>query len=326
MKKIIILLVIAALAGGGWYAFKKKGADAKPKYLSAQAELRDLSEVVDTTGVVEPLNRVEIQPSSSGRIEEILVEEGDKIKAGEVLALMSSSDRVAILDAARAAGDDQYRQWQETYKPIKVISPIDGTLILKNVVQGQTVGASTVLFAISDKLIVSASLDEADIGKVRKGQRATLVLDAYPDKSVRGEVFKILDEGTTKSNVVTYTVKLRPERVPEFFRSQMTANIKIRISERRGVLLIPAAAVVTDPQGRTAVIKKLEKGQPVYSVVETGQNEAEQVEITSGLEAGETVFYAAGGYSAQVDSSGSNPLMPKRPTLNRQQRRVTGSH
>jgi len=326
MKKIIIIIVAAALAGGGWYAFRKKEAGANPGYLSTQVELRDLSESVDTTGVVEPENRVEIQPSASGRIEEILVDEGDRIKAGQVLALMSSSDRVAILDAARAAGDDQYKQWQETYKPIKVISPIDGTLILKNIVQGQTVGASTVLFAISDKLIVSASLDEADIGKVKKGQRATIVLDSYPDKKVRGAVFKILDEGTTKSNVVTYTVKLRPERVPEFFRSQMTANIKIKISERRDILLIPAVAVVTDPQGRTAVIKELKAGQPVYSVIETGQNEGDQVEIVSGLEAGETVFYKAGGYSAQVDSSGSNPLMPKRPALNKQQRRATGAH
>lgn len=326
MKKIIILLVITALAGSGWYAFKKKNANSKPVYQSVQAELRDLSELVDTTGVVEPENRVEIQPSSSGRIEEILVEEGDKIKAGEVLALMSSSDRVAILDAARAAGDDQYKQWQETYKPIKVISPIDGTLILKNIVQGQTVNANTVLFAISDKLIVSASLDEADIGKVKKGQRATIVLDSYPDKKVRSAVFKILDEGTTKSNVVTYTVKLRPERVPEFFRSQMTANIKIKISERRDILLVPAAAVVTDPQGRTAVIKELRAGQPVHSVVETGQNEGDQVEIVSGLSAGETVYYKAGGYSAQVDSSGKNPLMPSRPNLNRQQRRATGAH
>ncbi len=324
MKKLIIILVAAALAGGGWYYYKKKSADSAPRYAEAQAELRDLSEVVDTTGVVAPENRVEIQPSSSGRIEEILVDEGETINAGEVLALMSSSDRVAILDAARASGDDQYKQWKETYKPIKIISPISGTLILKNVVEGQTVGASTVLFAISDKLIVSASLDESDIGRVKLGQRASIILDAYPDKKVSGTVFKILDEGTTKSNVVTYTVKIRPDRVPPFFRSQMTANIKISISERKGVLLVPAMAVTTNSQGETAVIKELKEGQPVYAKVQTGQNEGDMVEITSGLEEGDTVFYQRKRYTAQVDSAGKNPLMPSRPKVPRGAGRALG--
>ncbi len=322
MKKFIVILVAAALAGGGWYYFKKKKAESAPKYVPVQAELRDLSEAVETTGVVAPENRVEIQPSASGRIEEILVEEGEAIKAGEVLALMSSSDRVAILDAARASGDDQYAQWKETYKPIKIISPISGTLILKNVVEGQTVGGNTVLFAISDKLMVSASLDESDIGRVKLGQRATIILDAYPDKKVSGTVYKILDEGTTKSNVVTYTVKIRPDRVPEFFRSQMTANIKISIARRKDVLLLPSLAVTTDPQGRTAVIKELKEGQPVYASVETGQNEGDRVEIVSGLEEGETVYYQRKKYEAQVDSAGKNPLIPTRPGMNRQQRRA----
>ncbi|HBA59838.1 MAG TPA: hypothetical protein DCZ92_03265 [Elusimicrobia bacterium] len=326
MKKIIVVIVIAALAGGGWYAFKNKKANGKPKYIAAQAELKDLSEVVDTTGVIAPENRVEIQPSASGRIEEILADEGETVQAGEVLALMSSSDRVAILDAARASGDDQYKQWKETYKPIKVISPISGTLILKNVVEGQTVGASTVLFAMSDRLIILASLDESDIGRVKVGQRATIVLDAYPDRKVHGTVFKILDEGTTKNNVVTYTVKIRPDRVPPFFRSQMTANLKIKISERRDILLVPGMAVTTNAQGETAVITELKDGQPVYAKVVTGQNEGDQVEILSGLEPGDKLMYLEKAYTAQVDSAGKNPLMPTRPAVNRRQQRAMGGH
>lgn len=323
MKKIIIIVVAAALAGGGWYFYKKKSSKGKPSYKQALVELRDLSEIVDTTGVVEPENRVEIQPSAGGRIEEILVEEGDKIRAGEVLALMSSSDRVAILDAARAAGDDEYEKWKETYRPIKVISPIDGTLILKNVVEGQTVNSGTVLFAMSDRLIIAASLDESDIGSIKKGQKAAIVLDSYPDRRVRGTVFKILDEGKTQNNVVTYTVKIRPARVPRFFRSQMTANIKISVSERSDVLLLPTVAITTDPQGETAVITGFEEEKPVYKRVETGRNEGEYVEISSGLREGDSVFYGGGGYVAQdASAEGGNPLMPKRPRMDRGQRRA----
>ena len=327
MKKLIIIIIaVAVAAAGGIYLYKKRTTEQKPVYIAAQAELKDLSEIVDTTGSVEPENRVEIQPSAGGRVEKILVDEGASIKTGQVLALMSSSDRVAILDAARASGEEQYKQWQDTYKPIKVISPISGTLILKNVVEGQTVSASAVLFAISDKLIVSASLDESDIGKVKLGQKASIVLDSYPDKKIPGRVFKILDEGTTKSNVVTYTVKLRPENVPAFFRSQMTANIKISISERKDVLLIPSLAVTIDAKGDTAVITDMTNGQPVYSRVETGQTEGEKVEVVSGLEAGDRVLYLDKTYTAQKDAASSNPLIPTGPKMNRQQQRAVRGH
>jgi hypothetical protein len=56
--------------------------------------------------------------------------------------------------------------------------------------------------------------------------------------------------------------------------------------------------------------------------VETGQNEGDQVEIVSGLSEGETVYYGGAGYAPQQDSSGSNPLIPSRPKMNRQQQRA----
>lgn len=322
MKKLIIIIVIAAVAAGAALHLRnKKGAQA-PKYTEAQAEMRDLSEYVEITGYIAPLNRVEIEPASGGRIEQIMVEEGAKIKSGQVLAMMSSSDRVAILDAARASGEDQYKQWQDTYKPIKVISPIDGTLILKNIVEGQTVSASTVLFAVSDKLIVEATVDESDIGKIKAGQQATITLDAYPDKPVNGKVFQILDEGITSNNVITYKVKIRPDSVPAFFKSQMTANLKVRISAGRKVLLVPASAVVISPSGSTAVITAIAGGNPVYTDINTGANEGDSVEVTSGLEDGAVVYSGAASYTTQKDSSsGTNPLMPK---FNRKKAATTG--
>lgn len=318
MKKILILIAVLALAGGGWYFLKKEKAAGGVRYSSARVVSKTISEFIDTTGEVSPRNRVEIQPSAGGRIEWILVEEGDKIKMGQVLALMSSSDRVAILDAARAMGDDQYKTWEETYKPIKVISPLDGTIILKDVVEGQTVGQSTVLFAISDNLILSANVDESDVGKVREGQTASTVLDAYPNNPVKGKVFQILDEGKNQSNVITYKVKIKPDFIPPFFKSQMTANIKIEVARKRNALLIPAAAVTIDPSGRTAVITEVNNNKPVYKKIETGLDEGDLVEVTRGLEEGDTVMFQDKGYRPQQASdSGTNPLMPKRPNIPR---------
>src|SRR6185436_8803766 len=102
-----------------------------------------------------------------------------------------------------------------------------GVIILKNVVVGQTVDASTILFAMSDKLIVLAQVDESDIGRIRDGMDARLTLDAYPEQTIQGKVFQILHEGKNVSNVITYGVKIEPTKVPPFFRSQMTANVSL---------------------------------------------------------------------------------------------------
>ena len=322
LKIALWALAAAAAAAGGWYYYSHRKS-AEVKYDTVEAKAQPLTETVETTGQVEPLNRVEITPPTSGRIEELLVEEGDTVKAGEVLALMSSTDRVAILDAARAMGEDQYKSWQDSYKPIKVMAPIAGNIILKDVVQGQTVSGGTVLYAMSDQLIVKASVDESDVGKVKVGQAVRITLDAYPDRSIRGRVFQILDEGKNVSNVITYGVKIRPDRVPSFFKSQMTANISIEISRKDDALMIPSRALTVDPAGNTAVITALKEGKPVYQRVETGSESGNRTEVLSGLAEGDRIYVAARSYKAQ-QASGGNPLMPSGPGMNRQQRRAVG--
>src|SRR6185369_15253119 len=101
-------------------------------------------------------NRVEIKPPISGRIEQLLVEEGQKVQAGQILAWMSSTDRAAILDAARAQGPEVFAKWQDDYKPTPVVSPLSGVVILRNVVVGQTVDSSIVVYALADVLMAYA--------------------------------------------------------------------------------------------------------------------------------------------------------------------------
>ncbi len=91
----------------------------------------DICVIVSTTGVVEPQNRVEIKPPIAGRIEEILVKEGDKVKKGDILCLMSSTERAALLDAAHLKGEKELKYWEEVYKPIPLIAPIDGEVIVR---------------------------------------------------------------------------------------------------------------------------------------------------------------------------------------------------
>jgi membrane fusion protein, macrolide-specific efflux system len=85
----------------------------------------DLSVTVTATGTVKPYNRVEIKAPIAGRIEEVLVQEGEVVKTGQVLARMSSVERAALLDAARAQGDAAVKRWEEAYKVAPLLAPLD---------------------------------------------------------------------------------------------------------------------------------------------------------------------------------------------------------
>ena len=128
----------------------------------------DVEMTVVTTGVIEPQNRLEIKPSISGRIESILVKEGDQVKSGDVLSWMSSTERAALLDAARSQGEEAVKYWEEAYKKTPIISPIDGEVIVRSIEPGQTISTSDAMLVLSDRLVVSAQFDETDIDSIFK--------------------------------------------------------------------------------------------------------------------------------------------------------------
>lgn len=301
-KKIGIGILIVAIGAGGYFFWKNKKAKAAKAAASTslvEATQGPIELTVDATGEVSPLNRVEIKPPISGRIEKLLTDEGDNVRAGQVLAWMSSSDRAAILDAARAQGASQYKHWEDTYKPTPILAPLSGVIILKNVVVGQTVDASTVLYAMSDKLITLAQVDEADIGRVHEGMAARITLDAYPDQPIEGKVFQILHEGKNVSNVITYGVKIEPKKVPDFFRSQMTANVNLLVQRKENAVMIPASAVKEGSSGVKRVMVPNGEGKPEPREIETGIESNEKVEVVSGLSAGEKVFVTRVRYTPQ---------------------------
>jgi len=324
MKRAIIAVIVAAVVGGGVWKYKsgtRKGARGG-RSTAVAAVIGTIEQSIDATGSVSPENRVEIKPPVGGRIEQLLVDEGDKVKRGQVVAWMSSTDRTAILDAARAQGPKQVKKWEDAYKPTAVFASLPGDVILRNVVVGQAVDAGTVLFAVADTLIVNAQVDESDIGRIKKGQKVRIRLDSYPDQSVEGKVFDILFEGKNVSNVITYGVKVRPNKVPPFFRSQMTANMSFLTKRKEDALLVPAAAVKDGPGGKRIVtIPAAEKGEPPQTrEVTTGIETDDQIEILSGLEAGDKVLISASRYVAQKAPEAS----PLSSIPNRRAGRSTG--
>ncbi|MDF7807793.1 efflux RND transporter periplasmic adaptor subunit [Pontiellaceae bacterium B12219] len=243
MKWIIVLVV---LGGVGTRYFKLKldtTETAKPSYDEAVVEVRDIRIVVESTGEVQPRNRLDVKPPIAGRLEELLVDEGDKVTKGQILGWISSTERATLLDAALATSKEELDYWADLYKPSPLISPLNGTIIARNFEPGQSIGVSDAVLVIADDLIIVANLDETDVGQIKNDQAVVVSLEAYPDSEFPCVVEKIAYDATTVQNVTMYEVDVRPDRVPRFARSGMTANLEFVVEEKEKVLTLPASAI-----------------------------------------------------------------------------------
>ena len=301
MKRMVKWLALAALMAALWAAWNgglaQRVPGLRPGTRSAEPQLQpvpvrrgDIEVTVQATGVVQPQNRLEIKPPIAGRVEEVLVKEGQPVKKGQMLAWMSSTERAALLDVARAKGAESLAHWEEIYKPAPLIAPLDGVIIRRNVEPGQTVTAQDAVFVLSDRLIVLAQVDETDIGRIGLKQRAQVTLDAYPEQEIAAVVDQIAYEAKTVNNVTIYEVDVLPAEAPEVMRSGMTANVTFVAEEKQGVLLVPAEAVRREQGQATVMVSRPNGAPPETRPVKTGSTDGKVIEVTAGLKEGDSVL------------------------------------
>jgi HlyD family secretion protein len=178
----------------------------------------------------------------------------------------------------------------------KIVSPVDGIVVSRNVDVGQTVAASfqtPTLFTIAQdltKMQIDTSVDEADIGKIKVGQDVEFTVDAYPDVTFKGKVWQIRNAPITVQNVVTYDVVINVDN-PEFkLKPGMTANVSIIVSIKKDVLKISNVALRFKPaeKGKAAVQQKgsgvwiLEQGNPKRVPISIGISDGNYTELVSG--------------------------------------------
>lgn len=274
------------------------------------AVIGDVELTVTTTGVIEPQNRLEIKPSISGRVEEILVREGDQVELGDILVWMSSTERAALIDAARSQGEEALEYWEEAYKKTPIISPIDGKVIVRSVEPGQTITTIDAILVLSDRLVVSAQFDETDIGKVKIGQKAVITLDAYPDIRLEGVVAHIAYESEIVNNVTIYDVDILPKNIPDILRSGMSVTVKVTEKAKTNVIILPSNAIHFEGE-RSFVLVQEGRGNKISERdITVGLNNDKTAEVTSGLMIEDKVIVQEEMYLPKRKSSGSNPFMP----------------
>ncbi len=184
-----------------------------------------------------------------------------QMRANQAAAAASARTAAAQVEAARATETQraaQLRQVEVDLSYTTIRSPIDGVVVSRNVDLGQTVAASfqaPVLFSIAaslEEMEVWATVDEADIGRVRPGQEVPFTVASYPGETLSGRVKEIRLAAQTVSNVVTYTVVVTVSNAGGRLLPGMTATLRIVTEHRADALRVPNAALRWRPRGGAA--------------------------------------------------------------------------
>ena len=184
-----------------------------------------------------------------------------------------------------------------------VVSPVDGIVISKEVELGQTVAASyqtPTLFLVAEdltKMQIEVNISEADISKIKEGQKVNFNIDAYSDKNFQGVVSQVRNAATTISNVVTYTVVVSVDNSDMLLKPGMTANVAIITAEANDALSVPNQALRFVPPDNAKIAgskdgqRKNFKGQGLWrqnkdgsifiTEVKTGITDGNRTEIIS---------------------------------------------
>ena len=162
---------------------------------------------------------------------------------------------VAVAKAALVQAKINLSEAQLQLDRTKIVSPIKGVIIDRRADLGQTVVASvsSSLFLIATDLKhlqLWASVNEADIAKIKKGQSAHFTCDAFPGKEFQAKVQQIRLNATMTKNVVTYTVTLSVEPTDVPLLPYLTAQVRIECDHRNNLLLVPTAALRWRPPER----------------------------------------------------------------------------
>jgi RND family efflux transporter MFP subunit len=174
-----------------------------------------------------------------------------------------------------------------------LITPIEGVVThIDTPVAGVNITPATAIFTIADptKMKFVANIDEADIGRVKEGQKTTLTLDAYPQQEFEGQVDKIAFASvTTKGGGTAYQVDiLLPENKDLQFKVGMNGDLEVIISGEKDVLTVPNEAI--KEKGGKKFVKVIEGRQVKEVEVETGLTTETKTQITKGLNEGTTVI------------------------------------
>ncbi len=186
---------------------------------------------------------------------------------------------IASLDSARAdlgVSEADLKINETNFEKARIVSPIRGVVLSRAVEPGQTVASSLqapVLISIAEdltKMELQVDVDEADVGKVKKGQKAEFSVDAFPDRKFPATIEELRYASEVVQGVVTYKAILGVDNSELLLRPGMTATAEITVTEVKDALLVPNAALRYAPQAsnapaeQTSLLRRILPGPPRF--------------------------------------------------------------
>lgn len=239
----------------------------------------------------------------------------------------ASNQEIKAQEAMVLQAEENYKEASENLKNATLYSPTSGVVIAINgnvgsnaqgnggsqtsssQTGGTTSGSSSaassdfVVIADMNSLEIEASVDQADIPKVKIGQKVSINVDALPDKEFKGEVSSIDPNPVISQDVVTYKILVSIEKIDSRIMLGMTVTIKIDLGKKENVLMVPNLTV-RSLNGKK-VVSKVINGTPTDVTVEVGVSDDNYTEIVSGLlEGDEIVLSTFSGVGQQTGTSG----------------------
>jgi HlyD family secretion protein len=268
---------------------------------------------------------------SAAQLKQAVLSEKSAAGAGQAQAQAQIQQAQAQVQQAQAQVQNATAQVQQAEAALQLAqinlehttirSPIDGTVVSRNVDVGQTVAASLsapTLFTIANDLTrmqVIANIDEADIGLVEKAKGANFTVDAFPSEQFTGAIKQIRLNPVTAQNVVTYNVVIDVSNPEQKLKPGMTANMTITIDERNNIIKIPNSAL--------RFVPKLSPEQRAeWTKARAGSGSGQGSRRRAGAEGTENMNGAGGEAGTQAEGMRGGVTPTSSPVLEGQTRRV----
>ena len=260
-----------------------------------------MGEIVGT-GTLE-INKPMAVSAYGGTIRQIRVNVGDEIERKDTIYVLEDSPLTLTQESLRIqreAAAEELEEAKEQRENLIVLAPCDGVIASVEALEvGSSVTAGTTLLSIleGEDMTLTIAVDELDVVSVQEGQPVSITVDALSDLTVEGTVEKIAPVGSGESGVTTYDVKLSFDAAGTGIRAGMNATGEILVASVEDALYIPVEALMT-VNDQYCVLTASGSYQPV----ETGIMNDEYVQILSGLEAGDLVYYEGDASSSSATS------------------------